>query len=94
MFTNESSFTKIFFAKNAKGAKVFLGELGVFARENVFSCLVSLRLGLARLLPTDNCQLLWNLQRLSHFQAGRAAHTVFLLYGAHSGIVFQCNSIE
>ncbi len=30
-------------AKNAKGAKVFLGDLGVLARENVFSCLVSLR---------------------------------------------------
>jgi len=31
MLTNESSFIRIFLAKNAKGAKVFLGELGVFA---------------------------------------------------------------
>jgi outer membrane lipoprotein carrier protein len=35
-------------AKNAKDAKVFLGELGVLARENIFSCFVSLRHGLAR----------------------------------------------
>ena len=34
-------------AKNAKDAKVFLGGLCVFAREKNFSCLVSLRLGLA-----------------------------------------------
>ena len=36
-------------AKNAKDAKVFLGGLGVFARENVFSCFVSLRHGLVSL---------------------------------------------
>jgi hypothetical protein len=35
MFTNESSFTRISLAKNAKGAKVFLGELGVFAYMDV-----------------------------------------------------------
>ncbi len=35
-------------AKNAKNAKVFLGELGVLARENIFSCFVNLRHGLAR----------------------------------------------
>ncbi len=47
MFTNELSFTRIFLAKKAKGAKIFLGELSVFARVNVSSCLVCLRLGLA-----------------------------------------------
>ena len=35
MFTNESSFTRISLAKNAKGAKVFLCELGVFAYTDV-----------------------------------------------------------
>ena len=49
MFTNESSFTRISLANNAKSAKVFLGELGVFARKKQsLSCLVSLRLGLVR----------------------------------------------